>query len=311
MSRYQWVPSWAELPPAPRGWMHSGIALLDGEIVVAHAGEPTLLWYGEGGDLRRSVPVPGLLELHGFEVVPDGLWIADIGSKRRPRGAEFETRRGDGRVVLVDRDGAIRRELHDPGRGWSPTAVAHVAESGDLWVADGYGQQLVHRFDAAGRHLLTLSGEEGAGRFSCPHCVAVDRRRGDPELYVADRANGRLQVYDLEGRFRRVAGAGVLVTPADLAFVREQLVLTDYTRARLTILDGDDTFVEHVGEDPQAPTRDGWPNARDQRGDLVPPPLVPGRFNSPHTLAADGGGDLYVTEWLLGGRLTKWQRVAA
>src|SRR5581483_6178774 len=166
VSRYQWVPSWAELPPAPRGWMHSGIALLDGEIVVAHAGEPTLLWYGEGGDLRRSVPVPGLLELHGFEVVPDGLWIADIGSKRRPRGAEFETRRGDGRVVLVDRDGAIR--------------------------------------------------------FSCPHCGAVDRRRGDPELYVADRANGRLQVYDLEGRFRRVAGAGVLVTPADLALVREQ-----------------------------------------------------------------------------------------
>jgi hypothetical protein len=50
------------------------------------------------------------------------------------------------------------------------------------------------------------------------------------------------------------------------------------------------------------------PNARDGDGNLARPPLEPGRFNSPHTLAADPDGNLYVTEWLLGGRLTKLAR---
>jgi hypothetical protein len=159
--------------------------------------------------------------------------------------------------------------------------------------------------------MLTLSGEEGAGRFGTPHCVAVDRRRGEPELYVADRANARLQVYDLEGRFRRVAGLGIVVTPTDLAFTGDELVLTDFTKARVTVLDRDDSLVEHLGEHPEAPQRDGWPNARDERGDLVRPALQPEKFNSPHTVAADGDGNLYVTEWLLGGRVTKLDRVGS
>ena len=57
-----------------------------------------------------------------------------------------------------------------------------------------------------------------------------------------------------------------------------------------------------------APGRDGWPNARDAAGDLVRPELAPGRFNSPHTIAADGDGNLYVTEWVIGGRLVKLTR---
>src|SRR5437868_359136 len=105
------------------------------------------------------------------------------------------------------------------GEGWSRAAVAAVAESGDVWVADGYGRHLVRRFDARGRHVQTLTGEEGVGRFDCPHGVALDRRRGEPELYVSDRANARIQVYDVEGRFRRVVSEGVVVTPTDLAFV--------------------------------------------------------------------------------------------
>jgi hypothetical protein len=78
----------------------------------------------------------------------------------------------------------------------------------------------------------------------------------------------------------------------------------------VTILDRDDRLVEHIGANPAAPEREGWPNARDHAGDLVRPPLESGKFNSPHTLAADADGNLYVTEWLLGGRLTKLARRA-
>ena len=93
-----------------------------------------------------------------------------------------------------------------------------------------------------------------------------------------------------------------------MTIVGDELALTDFTQARVTILDANDDLVEHVGADPQAPERDGWPNARDADGNLVRPRLEPGKFNSPHTLAADGDCNLYVTEWLLGGRLTKLSR---
>lgn len=74
---------------------------------------------------------------------------------------------------------ALAAELKDPGSDWSPTAVAVIEETGDVWVADGYGQDLVHRFDMSGQHVRSLTGEEGAGRFSCPHGLVVDRRRGE------------------------------------------------------------------------------------------------------------------------------------
>jgi DNA-binding beta-propeller fold protein YncE len=285
--------------------MHSGIAVTHGYVVVAHPGKSAFLHYDLDGELNRTVELDGLLEPHGFWCVDEGIWIDDVGFKLRASGPEFETVRSRGRVVLVDDAGCVRRELDDPGTDWSPTAVAVVEESGDIWVADGYGESLVYRFDADGTHLHTLSGEEGAGRFDCPHGLLLDRRRGEPELYISDRANARIQVYDLDGRFRRLAGEGIVVTPTDMAIAGDTLALTDFTQARVTILDRDDQLVGHIGANPEARERDGWPNARNADGDLVRPPLEPGKFNSPHTLAADAEGNLYVTEWLIGGRLTK------
>lgn len=305
MSRYQWVGDWAELPDDPSGWMHSGVVVTDEGVVVAHPGEPTLLVYGFDAALLRTVRLPGMLEPHGFHVAVDGLWIGDVGFKRRVSGPDFETERRVGRVVLVDDEGHVIRELADPGSGWSPTAIAVNDENGDVWVADGYGNGLVHRFAADGTRLTTLTGEEGAGRFNCPHGVVIDDRRGRPELYVSDRANGRIQVFEPDGSFSRVVGEGALVTPTDMAIVGDSLAVTDFTQARVTLLGPDDELVEHLGANPSAPERDGWPNGRDESGNLVRPQLEPGAFNRPHTLAADSSGNLYVTEWLLGGRLTK------
>jgi hypothetical protein len=302
---YTWTDDWAQLPQDPLGWMHSGVAVLEGRVVVAHPGKPALLHYALDGRLERTVELEGLLEPHSFCPVEDGLWIADVGFKRHGGGPVHVTEQGRGRVVLVDQAGAVQQELAGPETTWSPTDVVAVDETGELWVADGYGQDLVHRFGADGRLVQTLTGEEGAGRFDTPHGLLVDRRRGDPELYVSDRANARIQVYDLEGRFRRSIGEGIVVTPTAMTTVGDVLALTDFTQARVTVLDGDDRLVEHVGANPTAPERDGWPNDRDEDDNLVRPLLAQGAFNSPHTLAADSEGNLYVTEWLVGGRLTK------
>ena len=309
MTTYRWVHDWVELPQEPLGWMHSGIAFMSGEIVVAHPGQPALLFYDSAGTLLRQIALDGLLEPHGFRVVDDGIWIGDVGFKRQVRGSTFETESALGRLVMVDMQGKILKELGDPRSGWSPTCVSVVEETGDVWVADGYGESLVHRFDAKGQHIQTLTGEEGGGRFDCPHGVLVDRRRADPEVYISDRANGRIQVYDLGGRFQRVVGAGIVVTPTDMAVNGTELVLTDFTQARVTVLDINDRLVQHIGSNPLVRERDGWPNARDAAGNLVRPPLEPGKFNSPHTLIADPDGNVFVTEWLIGGRLSKLELV--
>ena len=115
-----WVPDWTQLPQEPLGWMHSGIAVAHDQVVVAHPAEPTLLFLDLSGTIRRTVHREGLLEPHGVSVSRDGLWIADVGFKRRVAGREFQPDRRTGRVVCVDDDGRIVRERRDHGEGWSP-----------------------------------------------------------------------------------------------------------------------------------------------------------------------------------------------
>lgn len=184
--------------------------------------------------------------------------------------------------------------------------------TGDIWVTDGYGSGLVHRFDKDGNHLSTLTGEEGSGRLLCPHAIFIDRRNEKvPELYIADRINVRVVVYDLDGQYLRTFGETCLNSPSDLLQWGDLLVVAEIYQ-RLAVLDSDDNLVGYIGADPDPeaaqgwPTRPGWPNdlSEDGRAEI---PLLPqhDRFNSPHAVAADASGNLYVSEWLLGGRYTK------
>jgi DNA-binding beta-propeller fold protein YncE len=221
----------------------------------------------------------------------------DTGSKRYVQGADFETVRRDGRVVRLD-DGFELPRPYPADVKWSPTAVA-VDARGAIWVADGYGRSLVHRYTPDGELDLTL--DDG---FATPHCVTA---AGDAVL-VCDRANGRIQEYDLDATFRRILAQGVVATPTDLVVAGDELLLTDFTASRVTVLTRDGELVEHLGAGTRTPQEDAWPNARAANGDIVRPPLRPGVLNSPHTLAVDSDGDVYVAEWLIGGRVTKLAR---
>ena len=95
-------------------------------------------------------------------------------------------------------------------------------------MADGYGASLVHRFDKRGNHRSTLTGEEGSRRFLCPHADLIDRH-GDktPELYIADRENRCIQVYDLDGHHRRLFGETFLNSPSGFAALGDLLVVAE------------------------------------------------------------------------------------
>lgn len=310
---YEWIDSWAQLPDSPQrraGWAHHGMATTStGQVVTFHPGEPRILVFEPDGTLVRSVEVE-VANAHGLCLVNeegrDLLWLADNGAA------------GPAQVIKVDLNGRTLERLERPdlpcyreGR-YAPTAVAvHEARfggNGDVWVADGYGQSIIHRYDAQGHYLSSITGEEGAaGLFRTPHGLFVDRRKEEPELYIADRANRRIQVYDLEGRYKRSFGADVLSSPSAFAAdpASGSLIVAEL-RARLAVLDPDDRLVGYLGENEAVCALPGWPNMKDEMGQTVRTTrLEPGRFNSPHGIAADAAGNLYVTEWLIGGRYTK------
>ena len=172
--------------------------------------------------------------------------------------------------------------------------------NGDVWVTDGYGEYYVHRYDKDGNYLTSLSGEEGsAGRFSNPHGVWIDTRKPESELYISDRRNQQVQVYDTEGNFKRAFGSDFLNQRSPSGFIThgDQMMIVEL-RVRLTVVDADDRLVTYLGDNSQVIEVEGWPNPPAEH-------FQPGKFIGPHGMAADSDGNLYITELVTGGRLTK------
>ena len=101
----------------------------------------------------------------------------------------------EGEVLLRIGD---RSQAHWQAPFNHPADVA-VSSSGDIYVADGYGNSAVHRFSWEGKHLLSWGKPgTGPGEFSTPHGIWVD---ADSRVYVADRENSRVQIFDKDGRY--------------------------------------------------------------------------------------------------------------
>ena len=325
---YEWQDSWAAMPDsesARTGWSHHGVTVTEsGQVITYHQGDPTMMVFDPDGSLVRSFPIE-VSDAHGITLVKEGsqelLWIADNGRKRHPSvGYDYPDGETRGQVLKMDLEGKVLASLERPDLDvyreglYSPTWVAVNEErhggNGDVWVADGYGESYLHRYDRSGNYLNSINGEEGgAGRFACPHAIFIDRRTSPAELYIADRANGRVQVYDLEGNYKRVFGSEFLTTPSGFVTHGDLLVIAEL-RARLTLCGKDDEFVCHLGANDQVCDVEGWPNNKDASGNVIPTSLLEaGKFNSPHGLAVDPQGNLYVAEWLIGGRFIRLGKV--
>ena len=207
---YEWVENWAKIPDtesARTGWSHTGAVVTEsGNIVTYHQGEPKVLVFDKDGNLVDSWE-SGVENAHDIVLAKEGdtefLWFADNLSGQ----AVKTTLNGEHVMRLGVPDTEVYRDAE-----YKPTSVAVNEErfggNGDIWVTDGYGESYIHRYDKSGNYISSMSGEEGeAGRFSQPHGIWIDRRKSDAELYVADRRNQRVQVYDLEGVYKRHFGS--------------------------------------------------------------------------------------------------------
>lgn len=136
----------------------------------------------------------------------DNIWCVDKGSNMIIR---FNP---EGHVTMVfgrkqeasddarppDREGAPPK--HVDGMFNQPTDIAWNSR-GEMFISDGYVNSRVAKIDKDGLWVKSW-GERGSepGQFRLPHAIAVDAK---DQVYVADRANARIQVFDSDGKFLR------------------------------------------------------------------------------------------------------------
>jgi sugar lactone lactonase YvrE len=170
-----------------------------------------------------------------------------------------------------------------------------LSPQGDLYVSDGYGNARIHKYTPDGKLLMSW-GEPGTdpGQFNIPHNICCDR---DGWVYVADRENHRVQVFDGNGKFETQWNNLHRPNGMCMAAGRDPLF--------------------YIGEGgPSGEINKDWPNIgprvsiHTSKGKVLArlgkmhTGLAPGQFTSPHGIAVDGHGNIYVGE--LSGRT--WPR---
>jgi len=153
--------------------------------------EPAVLVMdGESGKVIRRWGEGRFIYPHGVTIdAKDNVWLTDVGLHQ---------------VFKFSRDGKLLMSLGEAGKAGDdekhfngPTDVA-VLPNGTFFVSDGYGNNRVMKFSAAGE-VLAVWGKKGdkPGEFNLPHSIDVDELGN---VYVSDRGNKRIQVFDLEGK---------------------------------------------------------------------------------------------------------------
>lgn len=274
---------WGELPD---GWEFRDVGGVgvdrDDNVYVFNRGAHPLVVFDQKGTLLGSWGEGLFVRAHGVHMGPDDtIYLTDD---------------GDHTVRKCTLDGRVLLEIGLPGKpapfmsGRPFARCTHTALSpeGDIYVSDGYSNARVHKFSPDGRLLLSW-GEPGVGegQFNLPHNIGCDV---DGWVYVADRENHRVQVFDPDGRFEtqwhnvhRPSALHTTPGPHPLCYVGECGPNQPFSMGapnlgpRVSIYTHDGTLVTRLG----APTTLG---------------IGAGQFISPHGICVDSHGDIYVGE---------------
>lgn len=289
---------WAKLPASVQmGYTHGVIEDAQGRIFVHNRSKDAVAIFDENGKFIRSWGQRFENGAHGLQLVKEGseefLFLSD------PEGHEVVKTTLDGEELLrigVPKESGV---YDDPTR-FKPTNTA-VAPNGDIYVADGYGLSYIHRYNKKGEYISTWGGKGAeAGKMNCPHGIWIDNRGGNPTVLVADRANVRLQMFSLDGKHLGFVTEN-LRHPCHFDVRGEELLIPDL-HGRVTIFNGKNELVVHLGDYPEIWKQKGYPNLPQEM-------RLPGKFISPHAACWDHNGNIYVVEWVSDGRITKLRKV--
>jgi len=207
---YRWDESWrVELPP---GRKLGGVIGVDfdraGHIWIFERcdGEPCadsklspIFEFEPSGKLMKNFGAGLVVAPHGFTVdKDDNVWVTDNGVKDG-KGQQVIKFSPDGRVLM--RLGTAGAAGNDQTHFNRPTDVL-VAPNGDIFVTDGHGgdsNARVVKFSKDGKFIKAWGTKgSGPGQFDTMHALAMDSKG---RLYVGDRGNSRIQVFDQDGKF--------------------------------------------------------------------------------------------------------------
>lgn len=208
---------WAHLPEGMKwGAVVGAIPGKDGNLYIVHRcfenscvgrNEPPMLVFDSTGKVVKTWGVGMIAFPHGYIIdSEDHIWLTDAAGAGADTGG---TPPGVGSQVLkLDTNGKVLMTIGragvagnpDQGLLTQPTAVV-TSRKGEIFVAEGHNGELANRiskFTKDGKFIRTIvSGGTAPGQVKIPHCLAFDARE---YLYVCDRGNNRIQIFDQEGK---------------------------------------------------------------------------------------------------------------
>jgi DNA-binding beta-propeller fold protein YncE len=281
--RYEVQEDWAKIPD---GWTFTDVAAVavdnKDRVYVFNRGEHPMMVFDRDGKFLRSWGEGVFHRAHGLHIGPDEtLYCTDD---------------GDHSVRKCTLDGKVLLTIGIPGKpspymsGEPFHRCTHTALSprGDIYVSDGYGNAHVHKYSPDGK-LLKTWGEPGTGpgEFNIPHNLCCDP---DGWVYVADRENHRVQVFDGEGKYEtewhnlhRPCGMVMEAKRQPLCYIGE-IGPTMPVNREVPNIGPRISIVDHEGK---LLSRFGAAHAGYDR---------PDQFVAPHGMAVDSHGDIYVGE---------------
>jgi len=269
---YETVADFFQLPAGENFVEPAGVAVNSkGHIYVFHRGKHPLMEFDPSGKFIRSIADDLFVTAHMVRIdVGDNIWTTDIGSHVVLKFSP------EGRVLLAL--GRMRLPGDDVLHFNQPTDVAFDRD-GNIFVTDGYGNSRVLKFDRYGNPLLGWGMKgSGPGQFDTPHTIAID---GDL-VYVGDRENARIQIFDTSGRFLREWRLGhpfgLFITPDHFIYMGDAIA------GRILKIDRDGRII----------------------GSLRGPERGQGRHFDPHEIALAKDNSIFTAE-VLGWRAQKFR----
>jgi sugar lactone lactonase YvrE len=174
-----------------------------GHLFVLTRGKQAFFEFDATGTFVRAFGDGLFTRSHGMRIDTDGnIWATDVGAhvvvKLNPQGEILLTLGTKGEAGEWN-EAAGSRKLNQPND------VA-IARNGDVFIVQGHtpgprGDARVLKFDREGRFITSWGGKgNGPGQFQVAHGAAIDAQG---LLWVADRENSRIQVFDSNGAFVR------------------------------------------------------------------------------------------------------------
>ncbi|WP_345816485.1 peptidyl-alpha-hydroxyglycine alpha-amidating lyase family protein [Paraburkholderia sp. PREW-6R] len=273
---------WGQLPDGWRCGDVGGVAVdRHDNVYVFNRSEHPMLVFDRDGRFLRSWGEDQFVRPHGIHIGPDdAIYCTDDGAhtvKRFSSGGRLEL------TIGTPQEGAPFMS----GRPFNRCTHTALSPDGDIYVTDGYGNARVHKFSAHGKLLASWGGPGiEPGQFNIPHNLCCD---ANGWVYVADRENHRVQVFDADGRFETQwhslhrPCAFCMSGTADARFYVGEVGpglpinrLVPNLGPRITVLDASGTILARIGTEGAG--------------------LGLSQFIAPHGMAVDSHGDIYVGE---------------